>query len=117
MNKNLLLLLAAHLGGILLLALGKMNYIPNGVFATPDMLQVEYVVSIVCIAQTVAAVLAAYYMPRRPVLRMLLVSLVVLLDIAFYYLTLRTSNLLCAAIAYLSLWYCYATTQRHHRQL
>ncbi len=112
-----LLFIAAHISAILMFFFGEKDVIPNGVFAPVEMQQVEYVLSLVCIAMTVASVLAAYYLSRRPVLCMLLVTLVIIIDIAIYYLTLRSTGLLCAAIAYLSLWYCYATTQRHHRQL
>ena len=128
MKQPLLLIVAAHLSILTIFILGQTECLPRGIFACPEQLQAEYIISLVTIILTVSVVLAVWYQSptvsqsRQRRLSGLVwvvpaVTLVIIIDIASYYLTLRTTGLLCAAVAYLMLWYSYATTQRHHRQL
>lgn len=118
MKRHQLCFAAIHLACIIVFLLGQAHCIPSLVFESASEAQrIEYVLNLVCVIQTMAVAVAAYYLPSRPVLRMVLLGLVICVDIACFYLIGSSTGLLCAAIAYLILLYCHATTLGHHRKL
>lgn len=103
---------------VLMLVLVGTGVIPKGIFSTPETEQIEYMLNIICIIQTLVAVpLVVHRLQKHATLRLLVILGVILYALLCYQFTLSTTGLLCAAIAYLTLWYVYATTLRRHRQL
>lgn len=51
------------------------------------------------------------------VIRLVLMSLASVVGTVAYYLTLNTTGLLCAAVAFLLLWLCFPTASRIHHYL
>ncbi|MCR4613008.1 MAG: hypothetical protein K5778_03295 [Bacteroidaceae bacterium] len=103
---------------VLMLVLIGTGVVPKGIFATPETEQTEYLLNIICIIQTLVAVpLVVHRLQKHATLRLLVILGVILYALLCYQFTLSTTGLLCAAIAYLTLWYVYATTLRRHRQL
>ena len=118
MKKIGILFCLAHVIHLLFIALGMTGCIPNGVFEEPDAQPIEYALTMAAVVQVLVCVpLAVVWGKKHSLLPLGLLTGVVDYSLLCYYLTLSSTGLLCAAIAYLTLCYAYATTLRHHRQL
>ena len=92
--------------------------ISKGIFATEETQQTTYFLNLACIVQILIVVpLVVHCLQRYAVVRLFVLFAVILFSLLCYQFTLSTTGLLCAAIAYLILWYVYASTLRRHRQL
>lgn len=118
MKRFRLVFLFAHSCCLLLCQLMSTGTIPKGIFAEAEAQTTAFMLNLLCIVQTLAVVpLVVHRLRRHSLLRLSLPLGVILYALLCYQFTLSTTGLLSAAIAYLTLWYIYATTLRHHRQL
>ena len=103
---------------VVMLLLMATGCIPKGIFATEETRQIEYFLNIACIVQTLVAVpLVVHRLQPHPLVRLYVLFAVINFALLCYQFTLTSTGLFCAAIAYLTLWYVYATIVRRHRQL